>query len=112
MKKVIIGFLVGLVVGAIVTTWLFAMNEYGYFDSPRTISADALSSRIKQSESDSHGQWSIEPSSDSLVLLEYQLPMKREQFLVDRALFNYLGPLDKKVKLRTKDGKLVVSPMQ
>ena len=111
MKRIIFAFIAGLVVGSATTTWLFAMNEYGYFDSPYAISSEVLSSKIKKSEFDSHAEWFIEPYSESQVLVEYRLPLKREQFLVDRSFFAYLGPLNGRKKLPVRNGKLLEAPL-
>lgn len=106
MRSFVLGFIAGLIAGAIGITWLFALNESGYFDRPRAISTGALVDRIEDSARSPEAEWFVEPYSDDFVLVKYQLPLRQERFLVDKEYFRSLGPLDGKIKLPVKDGEL------
>lgn len=106
MKKTILTLLAGIVIGALLATWLFSLNEYGYFDKPYKISGAAFKERLEKSAFDSHGEWDIEPYSDEQYLVTYLLPFKRQRFFVDKSLVSALGPITKKERFYFVDGRI------
>jgi len=103
MKMFLYGLLVGIIMGAILATSFFAIQESGFFDEPHSVSKEQLVMEMQCRVSDSQSDWSVEPYAGGQLLITLRQPLKRTRFIADKESLGLANIAERK-KLYFQDG--------